>query len=332
MLIAGDVGGTKTNLALFSLAQGAHEPLEEARFASADYDSLAEIVHEFLAQTKPETVEAVSVGVPGPVINGRAQITNLPWVIESAELRERLAVPAVYLLNDLVAMANAVPILEPHDLEAINVGSAEQDGAIAVLAPGTGLGQAYLTYDNGHYMAHPSEGGHARFSPSNDSEAGLLQYLMDIYGHVSTERVCSGSGIPNIYRYLRDTSGLVEPAWFVELLAAADDQAPVIINNALSGSPALPLTQATLEMFASILGSEAGDLALTFLATGGVYLGGGIPPRILETLKTDHFWRAFADKGRFAERMQQMPVHVILNSKAPMLGAARVGLEAVRRG
>ncbi len=330
MLIAGDVGGTKTNLALFSVEKGAHDPLEEARFVSADYASLADIVLEFLAQTRPPSVEVASFGVPGPVVNGRARITNLPWVVDIAMMRQQTGIPIIHLMNDLVAAANSVPILEADDIVTLNPGTAEPGGTIAILAPGTGLGEAFLSYDNGHYTAHPSEGGHGRFSPSNAAELELLRYLMDIYGHVSTERVCSGMGLPNIYNYLRDTQQAAEPAWFAELLAQAEDKSPIIVNNALDPDNALPITIATLEMFASIIGSEAGDLALTFLATGGVYLGGGIPPRILSALQTDSFWSAFSDKGRFKDVMNRIPLHVILNSKAPLLGAARVGIQSLQ--
>ena len=320
LALAGDIGGTKTNLAIFSPEAGLRAPLAQATFPSGRYPSLEAVVLEFLSQVDLK-VKRATFGVSGPVVAGQSKITNLPWVMDEKQLREALGLSDVRLLNDLEAIANGVPILEPDDLHTLNAGQRAPAGAIAIVAPGTGLGEAYLTWDGTRYRAHASEGGHSGFAPTNDLETGLLAYLLERFGHVSCERVCSGRGIPNIYAYLRDSGYAEEPQWLAGQLAAAGDPTPIIANNALSDSPC-DLCTATLHTFVSILGAEAGNLALKVLATGGVYLGGGIPPRILPALENDRFMKAFRAKGRLSDLMARMPVHVILNPKVALLGAA----------
>jgi glucokinase len=324
--LAGDIGGTKTNLAIFSPEAGPRAPLAEATFPSSRYPSLEALVQEFLTQVNLKVTRA-SFGVAGPVVAGQARITNLPWVMDELQLQEALGLSGVRLLNDLEAIANGVPSLEPDDLHTLNVGEPASGGAIAIIAPGTGLGEAYLTWDGSHYQAHASEGGHTDFAPINPLEIGLLSYLLERLGHVSYERVCSGRGIPNIYAYLRDSGYAEEPDWLAEQLAAADDPTPIIVSNALKSDSACDLCVATLNSFVSILGTEAGNLALKVLATGGVYLGGGIPPRILPALEEGRYWDAFRAKGRMSDLMERMPVHVILNPNVALLGAASHCLE-----
>jgi glucokinase len=326
MLLAGDLGGTKTNLAVFSPEAGPRAPLAEATLPSADYPNLEALVRDFLAQTDLE-VERASFGVAGPVVAGRATVTNLAWVIEEGALREALGLSSVRLLNDLVAIAYAVPFLEPADLHTLNEGQPAPGGAIAVVAPGTGLGEAFLTWDGTRYRAYASEGGHASFAPGSPLQTELLLYLQNRFGHVSCERVCSGRGIPNIYAFLKDSGHAREPAWLAERLEAADDPTPVIVNAALDSERPCELCIATLDTFVSILGAEAGSLALKVLATGGVYLGGGIPPRILSALEQARFLETFRRKGRMAGLLARVPVHVILNPKVALLGAACYGLE-----
>jgi glucokinase len=247
-------------------------------------------------------------------------------VIDERELEEKLGIAPVRLLNDLESIANAIPRLEAEDLHVLNDVPAKETGAIAVIAPGTGLGEAFLTWEGTRYAAQPSEGGHADFAPTNPLEVGLLQYLWERYEHVSYERVCSGLGIPNIYAYLRDSGYAPEPAWLTEQLAQAHDPTPIIVNNALDEKQPCELCLGTLDTFVSILGAEAGNLALDTLATGGVYLGGGIPPRILPALERAHFMRSFYNKGRFSEFLARIPVYVIMNPKVALLGAAAFGL------
>jgi glucokinase len=326
MLLAGDIGGTKTNLAVFSPEDGPRAPLAEATFPSADYPSLETLVREFLSQVALK-VDRASFGVAGPVAAGQATITNLPWVMEETQLREALNLSSVRLLNDLAAIAHAVPFLAPADLHTLNVGQQTPGGAIAVVAPGTGLGEAFLTWDGTRYRPHASEGGHADFAPTNPFEVELLRYLQDRFEHVSYEQVCSGRGLPNIYAYLKDSGYADEPAWLTKQLAAADDPTPIIVNAALDSQRPCELCVATLNAFVSILGAEAGNLALKVLASGGVYLGGGIPPRILPVLEQERFMAAFRRKGRMSDLLTRVPVHIILNPKVALLGAACHGLE-----
>jgi glucokinase len=324
LLLAGDIGGTKTSLALYTSDAGLRAPLARATMPSSEYDDLAALVLEFLSQTEVRP-EHACFGVAGPVVDGRVSVTNLPWTIDERDLESRLDLTSVRLLNDLESIANAVPRLEPRDMHVLNDAPAEETGAIAVVAPGTGLGEAFLTWDGARYSAQPSEGGHADFAPTNPLEAGLLKYLWERYEHVSYERVCSGIGIPNIYGYLRDSGYAPEPAWLAERLAQAEDQTPIIVNTALDTSHSCELCLGTLDIFVSILGAEAGNMALNTLATGGIYLGGGIPPRILPALERAHFMRSFYNKGRFSEFLTRIPVYVIMNPKVALLGAAAFG-------
>ena len=247
--------------------------------------------------------------------------------MDEHQLQLALQIPSVLLLNDLDAIAHSVPHLESQDLCILNQGQRVPGGAIAVIAPGTGLGEAFLTWDGSHYLAHTSEGGHADFAPVNAFQVELLRYLMARFPHVSFERLCSGKGIPNIYDYLKDSGYSEQPQWLAEQLAVAQDRSPVIVNNALDKDNACELCVATLNAFVSILGAEAGNLALKVLATGGVYIGGGIPPRILSYLQNNQFMQAFTHKGRLTPLLTQMPVHVILNPKVALLGAAIHGFE-----
>ncbi|UCC64059.1 MAG: glucokinase [Anaerolineae bacterium] len=333
MLLAGDIGGTKTNVAVYSPDAGPRAPLAEATFPSARYANLEALVCDFLGGIDL-AVDWASFGVAGPVVGGRATITNLPWVIDETQLEGELGLSAVRLLNDLEAIAYAVPWLEPDDVYTLNEGQPAPGGSMAIVAPGTGLGEAYLTWDGTRYRAYASEGGHSDFAPTTPLEVELLRYLLSRFDHVSYERVCSGLGVPNIYAYLKESDYADEPAWLAEQLAAADDPTPVIANAALlrhrpplDGERPCELCVATLNAFVSILGAEAGNLALKVLATGGVYLGGGIPPRILPALEQERFMEAFRRKGRMSDLLARMPVHVILNPKVALLGAAYHGLE-----
>jgi len=326
ILLAGDIGATKTSLAIVSSEAGPHTPLAEATFPSANYPSLEAVARKFLSQVEWQ-VERACFGVAGPVVGGRASITNLPWLIDEGNLQDALRLSAVYLLNDLQSIANGVPALEPADLHTLNAGQPAPGGAIAVIAPGTGLGEGFLTWDGARYRPHPSEGGHTDFAPTDPLQVELLRYLQGRFEHVSYERVCSGLGLPNIYAYLKDSGYAAEPAWLADQLGATNDPTPVIVNAALDRERPCKLCTATLDVFVSILGAEAANLALKVLATGGIYLGGGIPPRILPLLEKERFMESFRCKGRFAELLAQVPVHVILNPKVALLGAARYGLE-----
>src|SRR6266700_7666110 len=250
MLLAGDVGGTKTNLAIFSSHAELRKPVLEATLPSASYSSLEALVADFLAQaTFP--IERASFGVAGPVIDGKAKITNLPWIMDEAHLQQELHVEKVTLVNDLVAMANAVPLLEADDLYTLNAGKPEPNGTLAIIAPGTGLGEAFLTWDGSRYRTQPSEGGHTDFAPTNAAEIELLRYLLGKFDHVSFELVCSGIGLPNIYDWLKHTSALSEPAWLADKLTTVKDATPSIIEAALSKQEACELCVQTLKTFVS---------------------------------------------------------------------------------
>ncbi|MEZ4866163.1 MAG: glucokinase [Caldilineaceae bacterium] len=326
MLLAGDIGGTKTALALYVDAQSLTSPIAEATFASAQYSGLEAIVREFL-KMHPHPVSVASLGVAGPIIGNEAQVTNLHWRVNTTELASQLDTASVYLLNDLAAIANALAVLQPEDLYTLNAGKPVAGGSMAVIAPGTGLGEAFLVWDGTRYCAYPSEGGHTDFAPTNDWEAGLWRHLHSTLGfaHISYEAVCSGLGIPNIYAYVKATGVAEEPEWLATALAATRDHTPVIVNAALDTTRPCPICATTLDTFISILGAEAGNLALKSLATGGLYLGGGIPLRILPQLSGERFMHAFRSKGRFAKILNAIPVHVIRNPKAALMGAANYG-------
>lgn len=330
MLLAGDIGATKTNLGIYSLEKGPREPLAESTFPSPKYPNLETLAREFLGQVDV-TVDSASFGVAGPLVKGLAKITNLPWVIDEEQLRKTLHLSSVRLLNDLEAIAYGVPSVGSEDLHTLNEGVAILGGTLAVLAPGTGLGEAFLTWNRTCYQAHASEGGHADFGPTSTIESDLLHYLHNKFGHVSYERICSGSGLPNIYAFLKDRGYAKESSWLADRLKAVDDPTPIIVNAALDREKPCELCIATLRIFVSVLGAEAGNLALKVLATGGIYLGGGIPPRIIPALEDEHFMESFTGKGRFSELLSRIPVHVILNPKIALIGAACYGLELLRK-
>lgn len=327
MLIAGDVGGTKTELAVFSEEAGPLAPVARSKVHSADYSSLEGIVKEFLAHTQLK-VDRACFAVAGPVMEGRVKTTNLPWVIEESALAQELNLRKehVHVMNDLEAIARAVPVLRPKDVVTINHGEAATRGTIAVVAPGTGLGESFLTWDGSRYQAHSSEGGHSDFAPSDERQVRLLEYMLKKFDHVSYERVCSGLGIPNLYGFLRDVEGILEDREVAEEVAAAADPSFVILNQAVDPAQRSKLCAATIDLFASILASEAGNFALKVLATGGVYLAGGASVHSLEVIKKPEFICRFRRKGRFADLLQRIPVRVVA-SQAGLAGAAAYGLE-----
>lgn len=325
-LLAGDVGGTKTNLAIFGRHDDPMEPLAEGSFPSNQYSNLDSIIREFLAEQQIQ-VEAACIGIAGPVMDGKVEVTNLPWVVDKLEMAINLQLDAVELINDLQAIAQSIPILREKDLVTIKAGAPADRGAIGVIAPGTGLGEAFLTWNGNSYSAHPSEGGHTDFAPRTPLEIEMLEYLLHKYVRVSYERVCSGIGIPNIYAFLRDHEHAEEPNWLKGKLAGAEDPTPIIMEIALSEKRTCKLCESTLEIFVSILGAEAGNLALKVMATGGIYLAGGIPPNILPALKEPYFTQSFTDKGRHSDLMANIPVHAILNPKAALFGAANYGMK-----
>ena len=327
MLVVGDVGGTKTLLALYAPGSDVRSPVAEREYHSASYPGLADIARVFLAESG-QKAEFGCFDVAGPVVEGRAHITNLPWTMDEQGLARDIGLRRVKLLNDLRAVANAVPVLLPQDRHTLNAGEAEPHGQIAVIAPGTGLGEAFLVWNGTEYIACESEGGHASFAPTNERQVALLRYLSHRFGEVSFERVCSGIGIGNLYDFLRDAGAHPETPAFAAQLAKAADRTPLITLAGLHDPSGNPLAAATLDLFVEIFGGEAGNLALKVLATGGVYLAGGMPARILPLLGDGRFLDAFANKGRLGGDLRRMPVHVV-TAQAALLGAARYGLETL---
>jgi glucokinase len=328
MLIAGDIGGTKTDLAIYSNESGPHVPLAQTEVHSADYSSLQAIVTEFLAQVKM-SVDVASFDVAGPVIDGHVKTTNLPWVMDEISMAKDLKLKSVHLMNDLEAVARSVPVLRAADLLTINKGEPVPSGPIAIIAPGTGLGESFLTWEGSQYSAHSSEGGHSDFSPTNEQQIGLLRYLIPRFGHVGVERVCSGIGVPNIYEYLRDEERIPERAEVAQLIASAKDHTRAIVDAAVDPKNPSELCRATIEVLISILASEAANLVLKVFATGGIYISGGIALHLLDALQEPQFMQAFTNKGRFKELMARIPIHLI-TTRAALVGAAAYGLERLK--
>src|SRR5215470_6515234 len=329
MLIAGDIGGTKTDLAIYSGESGPHTPLAQTEVHSADYPSLQAIVTEFLAQVKM-SVDVASFDVAGPVINGHVKTTNLPWVLDEETLGHDLDLKAAHLMNDLEAVARAVPALRAEDVITINKGEPVSNGPIAIVAPGTGLGESFLTWDGSQYTAHASEGGHSDFAPTDERQIRLLQYLLPRFGHVGVERVCSGIGVPNIYEFLRDEEKIPERPAVAQLIMNAKDHTKAIVDAAFDPQHPSELCLATVDLLVSILASEAGNLALKVLATGGVYLAGGVALHLVKFLQEPQFVQTFTRKGRFKDLMERIPIHVI-TTRAALLGAATFGLQSLNK-
>jgi glucokinase len=347
MILAGDIGGTKTNLALYDWTADRTEPIRLESFHSGDYKSLEEILEEFLTPPKPPTpldeVEATArdsddiqkdaasvepikltaacFGVAGPVIDNHSHTTNLPWVVDGPRIAKQFDIPRVQLLNDLEATAYGILLLRPDELEVLNPGTPPRKRqALALIAAGTGLGEAILFWDGKSYRPMPSEGGHTDFAPNNDYEIELLRYLRSQYLHVSYERLLSGPGLNAIYEYIRDTKKN-EPTWLAEKIKAGNPAAE-IAEAGLKGQA--EIAKQTLDLFASIYGAEAGNLALKALSLDGVYVGGGIAPKLIKKLQDGTFMKAFTNKGRYKRLLSNMPVKVVMNQLTALLGAASV--------
>jgi glucokinase len=357
MILAGDIGGTKTNLALYDWTDGRTEPVRVESFPSGDYSSLEDILRDFLTSplptsssieqaaetSEPESiaerkadeastplqVEAACFGIAGPVFENRSQTTNLPWVVDGDQIAKKFAIPQVRLLNDLEATAYGILLLYPDEVEVLNAGKPPANRqALAIIAAGTGLGEAILFWDGTTYRPMPSEGGHADFAPNNDHEIELLRYLRGQYLHVSYERVLSGPGLHAIYEYLRDTKKN-EPTWLAERIKTGNPAA-VIAEAGLAGQA--DIAKQALDLFASIYGAEAGNLALKALSLDGVYVAGGIAPKLIAKLRDGTFMKAFTNKGRYKRLMNSIPVKVVMNQHTALLGAASVAATLARCG
>ena len=323
MILAADIGGTKVNLALFQEANGRLEGVSEATFESRQYPGLGAILDEFCQNGHPK-IERAGFGIAGPVKNGKCDVTNLPWVVDVENIKKQLGLEPVWLINDLAAMACALPFLQNDELDVLQEGREEEGGRMAVIAAGTGLGQAFLLPDGrGQFLLLDSEGGHCDFPPRNELEMELLQYLNQKYGRTSIERVLSGPGLHNIYQFLIERHSYEEPSWLAQEIQNADPGV-VITQNGLSRKS--PACEKALEELVSFYGAIAGNVALQLMTRGGLYIGGGIAPKILPFIKSGLFMESFHSKGRFKSFMREIPVKVILNDKASLLGAAQYAL------
>ncbi|MBN1847390.1 MAG: glucokinase [Deltaproteobacteria bacterium] len=319
LVLAGDIGGTKTNLGVFH--QGKKRPVLQIleTYPSGESSNLEDIISRFL-EHHPVEIQSACFGIAGPVINGRCKTTNLPWIVSERRIKQRFGWQSIRLINDLAATAMAVPLMSAKDLTPLNKAKVQKRAPLAVVAPGTGLGQALLVVRDGVHIPLSSEGGHVDFAPTNEEEISLWRYLHREWGHVSVERIVSGPGLVSIYSWLKQNTSYPEPGYLTRMFQEMD-AARVVTRAVLERNN--PLCMKALDMFISILGAVAGNLALIGLTRGGVYLGGGIPPKILPRLKQGLFMKAFTDKGRFKGLLERIPVKVILNDQAALLGAAQ---------
>ena len=326
MIIAGDIGGTKTNVALFEVGEGRRvgAPLAQHSYPSARYGSLEAIVSDFVKRHPQARITHACFGVAGPVVRGHVDATNLTWEVFDFKLAEAIGIPSVRLINDLEATAFGIGELGPEQLYTLNEGEGERAGHRALIAAGTGLGMAAIYFDGQGFHPMPSEGGHIDFAPRDEREFEMLMYLREkIGGRVSYERVLSGIGIQNIYSFLRDRGHGEEPAWLADEIRAGDPTA-AISRAALAGRSELAVR--TLEIFVEVYGAMAGNLALLLKSVGGLYVGGGIAPKIMPKLTDGTFMRNYGDKGRMSGLVMSIPVRVILDDKTALYGAARAAL------
>jgi glucokinase len=325
MILAGDVGATKVHLALYKFDRGQLLTAHDRKFSARDFPGLVQVVEAFLVECKqflgqPVDVLAACFGVPGPVRHGRLKLTNLPWILDSSQLAIDLKIPHVFLINDLEANGYGVPELTPDQILVLSKGDVNAEGNRGLIAAGTGLGEAILVWDGHHHLPMASEGGHSDFAARNEEEIDLLRYLQKtLNGRVSSERVISGIGLANVYAFCRDVKRMEEPAWLKDRMRTED---PNAVIGELGESGASELCVEALHIFVSAYGAEAGNLALKVLAVGGMYVGGGIAPKLLKKMQDGTFMKAFVDKGRLSDLLVQTPVRLILESRAALMGAA----------
>ncbi|HEY7096484.1 MAG TPA: glucokinase [Terriglobales bacterium] len=322
MILAGDIGGTHSRLAFFDVSNGDFRLVSASVFASREYSSLDEIVLQYVSSSgmHPDTA---CFGIAGPVRNGRVEASNLPWVIESQRLADEIKIPSAILINDLEANAWGISTLGPDDVVCLNKVRGNPEGNQAVIAAGTGLGEAGMYWDGSQHHIFPSEGGHCDFAPRNDLETDLLRYLRTRFGHVSYERIVSGPGLVNVFHFLRDSGRGVEPSWLTEQMAHSDPAA-AISTAAMAGK--CLLCEQALDLFISIYAAEAGNLALKTMAIGGIYIGGGIAPKMVSKLAGPLFMQSFVAKGRLQHLLEAIPVRVIMNDMAALQGAAQCSI------
>ena len=323
MILAGEIGGTRTRLAAFQTEGNRLECVVEKIYQSQEHDGLAGILSQFIKQ-EGIPVHSACFGVAGPVRNGRSRISNLPWTIDSEELATQLKLSSVGLLNDLEAYAYGIDALESKDFFTLSDGSEDAEGNRAVISAKTGLGMAGMYWDGFRHHPFACEGGHADFAPKDDLQTQLLGYLQKKHGRISCERVLSGPGIKNIYEFLRDTGKAEEQQWLREQLSTAKDQPALISQVAVEGKA--EICSKTLSLFVSVFGAEAGNCALHYMTTGGIFIGGVIAAKTITRMKDSGFMQAFLDKGRMEALLKDVPVRIVLNDDCGIIGAARYTL------
>ena len=325
MILAGDVGGTKVDLALCKFDRGQLLTVHDHKYHAREFPGLVQVVESFLDECKqtlgqPMDVGAACFGVPGPVRHGRLKLTNLPWMLDSTQLASYLKIQHVFLINDLEANGYGIGELTPDQILVLSKGDPAAEGNRGLIAAGTGLGEAILVWNGHSYLPMASEGGHSDFAARNEEEIELLRYLQKtLGGRVSSERVISGIGLANVYAYCRDVKRMPEPPWLKDRMRTED---PNAVIGELGESGASELCVEALNIFVSAYGAEAGNLALKILAVGGMYVGGGIAPKLLKKMQDGTFMKAFTDKGRLSDLLVQTPVRLILESRAALMGAA----------
>jgi glucokinase len=327
VILAGDIGGTKCNLALYEIHGKSHRKIIDQRYESREFPTFDEMISRFLLETRSETkaagkhyIEAAGFGVAGPVIDHRVKATNLPWIVDRATLAKQLGTPHVVLLNDLEATAHSLALMAPSELSTLNQGTPSPQSTQALLAAGTGLGEAILFWDGKQYLVASSEGGHTDFAPRTEQEIELLRYMKKQYEFVSLELILSGRGFRTIHSFL--DASVTHPSFE----GPEADAAPEITRLALAGQ--CPICVQTLDLWVSLYGAEAGNLALKVLARGGVWVAGGIAVKIRKKMEDGAFFRAFCEKEKFAALLAQIPIHMVLNEEAPLIGAMSQAIQA----
>jgi glucokinase len=327
VILAGDIGGTKCNLALYEIRGKSHRKIIDQRYESREFPTFDEMISRFLLETRSETkaagkhyIEAAGFGVAGPVIDHRVKATNLPWIVDRATLAKQLGTPHVVLLNDLEATAHSLALMAPSELSTLNQGTPSPQSTQALLAAGTGLGEAILFWDGKQYLVASSEGGHTDFAPRTEQEIELLRYMKKQYEFVSLELILSGRGFRTIHSFL--DASVTHPSFE----GPEADAAPEITRLALAGQ--CPICVQTLDLWVSLYGAEAGNLALKVLARGGVWVAGGIAVKIRKKMEDGAFFRAFCEKEKFAALLAQIPIHMVLNEEAPLIGAMSQAIQA----
>lgn len=327
IVLAGDIGGTNIRFALFSAEAGLSKSVKEEVYPAREYASLKAVLGEFMRKVEAQPESAAFV-LAGPVVGDEVDITNLPWTVSKSEVAEVLGDIPIGFYNDLAGVSNFVPLLTSEDVRVLNPGTPMEEGTKAVIAPGTGLGEGFLVWSGSDYVVQSSEGGHVSFGPINDLQDELLNFMRRRYGHVSYERVCSGSALPDLYEFMKKRERWQEPDWFKQALEKVKDKAPVIVHAAFDHDRPIEVCKQVVDLFVDILASEAGNLVLKVMATGGIYLAGGIPMKILPALE-ERFVQSYVAVGRFSDLVASVPVYVVIHPQPALFGAGRFAFQLI---